>query len=225
MDNSNQGFYKPYHWFQWAHIYKKRKQAMPTRLSSLYDLRNSMLRNLASYRLTTGFSESGLRITDLTYTHNICPNDYICLPDLVGTCTDKNCRYQHKSNYFMTDIDKIADILSYKPSLTGFKVDPNLSDEENDYKCRIKLKQYAAKLLAKNSGKTVETIAQNLVKYVRSNKSNLELLTITRRLPKVSHLIVSRSSETERVGQLVESETKASINSPAWRFVVDKQKR
>lgn len=165
----------------------KPKQPAPSKLSFLYDTKDSVLYNLASYRLTTRFAETGRLITDINYTHNICPNDYICLPDLMGTCTDKNCLYQHKSNYFMPDIDKLADILSYKPSLTGFKPDPNLSNEENNNICRLKLKQYAAKLLAKNSDKSVEAIAQNLVKYVRANKSDHELLELTRELPKVSH--------------------------------------
>lgn len=171
---------------------KKPKQPAPSRLSFLYDTKDSVLYNLASYRLTTRFAETGRPITDANYTHNICPNDYICLPDLMGTCTDKNCLYQHKSNYFMSDIDKLADILSYKPSLTGFKSDPYLSTEENNNSCRLKLKQYAAKLLAKNSDKSVETIAQNLVKYVRANKSDHDLLELTRELPKVSHLACSK---------------------------------
>lgn len=46
----------------------------PTRLSSLYDLRNSQLRNLASYRLTKCFQESNMCLTDLRYTHNIDPS-------------------------------------------------------------------------------------------------------------------------------------------------------
>lgn len=170
----------------------KKPKPAPSRLSFLYDTKDSVLYNLASYRLTTRFAETGRPITDVNYTHNICPNDYICLPDLMGTCTDKNCLYQHKSNYFMSDIDKLTDILSYKPSLTGFKADTSLTIEENNNKCRLKLKQYAAKLLAKNSDKSVETIAQNLVKYVRANKSDHELLELTRELPKVSHLACTK---------------------------------
>lgn len=185
-------------------IAKKRKLPLPTRLSSLYNSKNSILRNLASYRLTTRFVGTGIPITDLNYTHNICPNDYICLPDLIGTCTDKSCLYQHKSNYFMSDIEKLADILSYKPSLTGFKRDNELDQAENDNRCRLKLKQYAAKLLAKNSGKTVEMIAQNLVKYVRANKSDIELLTMSRKLPKINHLVRTSLDEVKDVQEMSE---------------------
>jgi len=187
-----------------------RKRPPSNRLSSLYNLKNSLLRNLASYRLTSKFLESGLLVTDLNYTHNICPDHYICLPDLIGTCTDKNCLYQHKSNYIMTDIDKLADILSYKPSLTGFKPDSNLSQEENNYRCRIRLKQYSAKLIAKNSDKLVETIAQNLVKYVRANKSDDELLTLIRQLPKVrltnGKASKANSQETKENQKLVKTQ-------------------
>lgn len=172
---------------------KRKLLPPPTRLSPLYDTKFSVLKNLASYRLTTGFVATGKLITDLNYTHNICPNDYICLPDLVGTCTDKSCLYQHKSNYIMSDIEKLADILSYRPSLTGFKHDPSLTREQNDKKCRVKLKQYAIKLLTKNVEKSVETIAQNLVKYVRANKPDHELLTMKRELPKCSHLVSAKA--------------------------------
>lgn len=160
-----------------------------TRLSSLYDLNNSILKNLAAYRLTSKYSEFGNVITDQSYTHNINPHEFICLTDFAFTCQDKSCPYQHEAKYIMTDIDKLADILSYKPSLTGFKPDHNSTQEKNFYQCRLKLKQYAANLISKNSDKSIETIAQNLVKYVRGNKTDSELIVSTRRLPKSNHII------------------------------------
>lgn len=158
-----------------------------TRLSSLYDLRNSLLKNLASYRLTSRFHETCAAMTDLRYAHNICPHIDICTADLNGTCNDKNCPDQHDSSYLMTDVERLADILSYRPSLIGFKVEPDLNKEENENNCRLKLKQYAARLLAKNSDKSIEVIAQNLVKYVRTNKSDLDLLVATRKIPKLKN--------------------------------------
>lgn len=169
----------------------------PSRLSSLYDLNHSRLRNLASYRLTTNFLDTGAPLTDLRYTHNICPHDFICLPDLLGKCSDKSCIYQHQSNYLMSDIDKLADILSYNPQLTGFEPDPELGEEENINLCRVKLKQYAAKLIAKGCGNAVEIIAKNLVKYVRFNKTDKELLCMTRRLPKVSNIVHDNDNDTQ----------------------------
>lgn len=154
-----------------------------TRLSSLYDLRNSLLKNLASYRLTSVFQETGASITDLRYTHNISPLDDICITDLNGNCPDKDCKDQHESSYLMSDVERLADILSYRPSLIGFKLEPDLNKEENENNCCLKLKQYSARLLAKNSDKSIEVIAQNLVKYVRSNKSDLDLLVATRKIP------------------------------------------
>lgn len=176
-------------------------QQTTTRLSSLYDARDSLLESITSYRLTRAFSARGKLVTSIKYAHNICPNQYICLPDVIGTCTDKSCLYQHKSNYYMGDIDKLADILSYKPSLTGFKSDPDLSPAENMRLCRLKLREYAARLLAKNhSNKPVETIAQNLLKYIRTDKSDLELLTLTRKLPKNSHVICNSCKGTGITG-------------------------
>lgn len=169
---------------------KRHKQVLCSRLSSLYDLNNSVLKNIASFRLTRKFVESGRQITDLAHAHHIRPHDYVCLQDLDGLCQNKDCVDQHSSNYLMTDLDKLAEILSYKPSLTGFIPDPTLSTEENDIKCRFKVKQYAAQLIAKNSHKSVEAIAENLIKYVRSTKSDNDLLSLTRVLPK-SHLSVS----------------------------------
>lgn len=169
----------------------RKPRLQPDRLSSLINLKDSVLRNFASFRLTSKFSETGLSLTDLSYAHNINPNDFVCLPDLVGSCTDKSCPYQHKSNYLMSDIEKLADILSYKPSLTGFKPEPSCSKEINDNSCRLKLKLYAAKLLSKNPDKPVEVIAQNLVKYVRSNLSDNDLLVAIRVLPKAAHLVQS----------------------------------
>lgn len=174
----------------------KKHRLQPDRLSSIINLKDSFLRNLASYRLTSKFSETGIALTDLSYTHNINANDFICLPDLIGSCTDKSCPYQHKSNYLMSDIEKLADILSYKPSLTGFKPESDSSEETNNNNCRLKLKLYAAKLLSANSGKPVEVIAQNLVKYVRSNKPNHELLVTTRVLPKSVHLVQSDRTDS-----------------------------
>lgn len=188
---------------------KKRKQQMQQQqpknqpvslpvngyLSPIYNWKESSLRNIAAYRLTSKFLETGLPLTDLNYAHNICPMDYICLPDLIGVCTDKDCLYQHKSNYIMSDIDKLADLLSYKPTLIGFKPDPSLSQGENDNACRLKLKQYAAKVLARNPSKSVETLARDLVKHIQSNKPDHKLLTGTRKLPKVSHFICNGLSK------------------------------
>lgn len=190
---------------------KMRKQIAPNRLSSLYDSWDSVLVNLASYRLTNRFASTGKSVTEHSFTHNICPHDYICLPDLIGTCPDKSCLYQHQSNYLMTDIEKLVDILSYKPSLTGFKADTSLSQEDNARNCRLKLKHYAAKLIAKNSDKTVETIAQNLLRYVRGDKSDHELLVLRRKLPKVSQL----SSGTM---ENIDLQRRASIKSLANRL-------
>lgn len=161
-----------------------RKQVLCSRLSSLYDLNNSLLRGIASYRLTKNFNESGKQITDLTFAHNIRPHDYVCSLDLDGLCHNKDCPDQHSSNYIITDLDKIAEILSYKPSLTGFKPDAGLDTEANDGKCRLRVKEYAARLLSKNSHKSVEMIANDIVKYVRGTKSDTEILTMTRVLPK-----------------------------------------
>lgn len=191
---------------------KKRKQPLPNRLSSLYNSADSVLMNLASYRLTSRFTLTGKSVTDSSFAHNICPHDFICLPDLIGTCPDKSCLYQHRSNYLMTDIEKLADILSYKPSLTGFKSDASLSQEENAKNCRIKLKQYAAKLIAKNSDKTVETISQNLLRYVRGDKPDHELLVMRRKLPKVSQLGLRANIENS------DMQRKASIKSLANRL-------
>lgn len=191
---------------------KKRKQPIPNRLSPLYDSADSVLMNISSYRLTSRFALTGKSVTDSSFAHNICPHDYICLPDLIGTCPDKSCLYQHRSNYLMTDIEKLADILSYKPSLTGFKSDASLSQGENAKNCRIKLKQYAAKLIAKNSDKTVETITQNLLRYVRGDKPDHELLVMRRKLPKVSQLSLSAITDNS------EMQRKASIKSLANRL-------
>lgn len=171
----------------------------PTRLSSLYDLRNSQLRNLASYRLTKCFQESNMCLTDLRYTHNIDPSSDICILDLEGksnnNCQDKNCPAQHESNYKMTPVEQLADILSYRPSLIGFKQDPELSKEENETNCRLQLKQYAVRLLAKNGDKNLELIIANLIKYVQNNKTDLELLVATRKLAKRSNFVRPKTTK------------------------------
>lgn len=168
------------------------KRNIPTRLSSLYDLRNSQLRNLASYRLTRSFQESSMSLIDLRYNHNLRADCDICISDLQGTCQlERNggggsCPYQHETNYIMSHVEQLADILSYRPSLIGFKFNSNLSKAENENECRLRLKQYAVRLLAKNSDKSIEQIMMNLIKYVQSNKSELELLLSTRKIPKRS---------------------------------------
>lgn len=182
---------------------KRRLPPPPTRLSSLYNTKESPLKNLASYRLTKNFKGIGIPMTDLTYAHNICPNDYICLPDLLGACPDEDCPYQHKSGYMLSDVDKLVDILSYRPSLTGYQADPDLGPKDNEDLCRKKLRDYAAKLIARNTGKSIEIIAKNLVKRVRLERTEHELLTSTRQLPKVSHRIsdlveVSLETTTEK---------------------------
>lgn len=161
-----------------------RKQVVCSRLSSLYDLKDSLLRGIASFRLTRKFAESGKQLTDLAYAHNIRPHNFVCLQDLDGLCQNKDCPDQHSSNYLMTDLDKLSEILSYRPSLAGFVPDSELSPEENDGKCRLKVKQYAARLISRNSHKPVEMIANDLIKYVRGTKSDLDLLTTARVIPK-----------------------------------------
>lgn len=163
-----------------------------TRLSSLYDLKDSFLKKLSSYRLTSQFCQANSTILEFQYTHNICPHDYVCLPDLLGdSCTDKTCQYQHKSQYLMTDIEKLADLMSYEPSIFGFTFAPNLTEEENQAKCRVQLKSYAARLITKNSDKPMEIIAQNLTAFIRRDMKDQELLVMSRKLPKLRHLICS----------------------------------
>ena len=165
---------------------KKRKKIHVTKLSSIYDCKDSILKNLSSIRLTSKFLQRGFKLTDLNYSHNISPHEYICLPDLIGECTDKSCPYQHKSNYIMTDLEKLGDILSYKPSVANFKPDPELSDQENEKLCRIQLKHYAARLIARNSNRSAEALAQGLVKRICSSETDQTLITMTRQLPKRS---------------------------------------
>lgn len=169
---------------------KKRKRTSVSRLSSLYDLNDSVLKNLASYRLTRKFAEIGTtKLTDLAYSHNIHPLEYVCLPDLLGECSDKSCPYQHKSNYFMTDLEKLTDLLSYRPAAAGWiRGDDDLDEVENYRVCRVKLKQYAAKLISKNADKPVEAIARAIVSDIRDNNTDIDLLLMRRQLPKIAHL-------------------------------------
>lgn len=167
---------------------RRPRRARGGHLSSIYDLDNSIFKNFASYRLTSKFAETGSLLTDLVYSHNISPLEYVCLPDLLGECSDKTCRYQHKSNYHMTDLERLTDLLSYRPQVAGFKPDPDLSPEENKKMCRIKLKQYAAKLISRNANKSVEAIARNLVKKIRAEQADKELILKRRELPKATHL-------------------------------------
>uniref|UniRef100_A0A6G1SLC8 Zinc-finger domain-containing protein n=1 Tax=Aceria tosichella TaxID=561515 RepID=A0A6G1SLC8_9ACAR len=169
---------------------KKRKRTAVSRLSSLIDLNDSVLKNLASYRLTRKFADLGTtQLTDLAYSHNIQPLEYVCFPDLLGECSDKSCPYQHKSNYFMTDLEKLTDLLSYRPEAAGWvRGDDDLNEEENYRVCRVKLKQYAAKLISKNADKPVEMIARAIISDIRNNHPDVDLLLMRRQLPKTVHL-------------------------------------
>jgi hypothetical protein len=169
-----------------------------SRLSSLYDLNDSILKNLASYRLTRRFAEIGTtQLTDLSYSHNIHPLEFVCLPDLMGECTDKSCPYQHKSNYYMTDLEKLTDLLSYRPAAAGWlRGDDDLDEVENHRMCRVKLKQYAAKLIAKNANKPAEMIARAIVATdIRNDVPDVELLLMRRQLPKMVHLSKPQKDE------------------------------
>lgn len=170
-------------------INKKHMEIRRTCLSSIYTTNDSIFKNMASYRLTHKFNESNLSPTDPIYSHNICPFEYVCLPDLLGDCQDKACRYQHKSNYQMTDMEKLTDLLSYKPQIAGFKPDPNLSSEANMRMCQLKLKEFAAKMISRNADKSIEYIAKNLVKKIRAfGGTDSDLILKRRELPKTSHM-------------------------------------
>lgn len=168
----------------------RRKPPKITRLSSMYDSNLSLLNNIASYRLTRKFADTGTKhLTDTTYSHNISPLEFVCLPDLLSECSDKSCPYQHKSNYLMTDLEKLTDILSYRPSMAGYKPDEDLSSEENQKMCRVILKRYAAQLISKNVNKSVEMIARDLVdNQLQVGEPDMNLILMTRQLPKSVHL-------------------------------------
>lgn len=104
-----------------ATIIKKRER-VNSRLSALYDFKESVLKNIVTYRLTTRFASAEQHkhhpLTDLTYSHNNSPNEYVCLPDLISKCSDKNCAYKHQSSYMISDTEKLREILASKPSTT-----------------------------------------------------------------------------------------------------------
>jgi len=93
------------------------------RLSGIYDRKDSILKNIVSYRLISKFAsteqqQSNHPLTDLTYSHNNCPEEYVCLPDLISKCSDKNCAYKHKSSYMISDTEKLREILASRPAQT-----------------------------------------------------------------------------------------------------------
>lgn len=148
-----------------------------------YDFKESPLQNLALFRLTPRYSRSGNLITDLRYCHNLYPKDYVCLADLLDLCADKNCRYQHKSKYIMSDLEKLADILSYKQSIS--QTEANSLDTKA---LALKLKEMAAELITKNAKIDVEVIAKNLVKLFWSDKQECEIISLTRMCSKLTNI-------------------------------------
>ncbi|KAG9510284.1 Receptor-type guanylate cyclase Gyc76C, partial [Fragariocoptes setiger] len=162
--------------------------------SPIHRVTDSFLTCLPSIRLTTRFEYSDY-LTTAAYTHNIQPHDYICQEDLLAKCTKEKCPHQHKAKYLMTDVDKLVDLLSYRPSIAGFRHDESISSEDNFLNCRNKLRIYAQNLINRSPHKSIEGIARNLVRWIRSKFNECELIHATRQLPKLSDF--NRPSMTE----------------------------
>lgn len=186
-----------------------------TRMSSLYDFKDSLLRNLSAYRLSRAYQENNGKLTDLMYAHNICPSETVCAQELDNTsCNDKNCSCQHEQNYLMTDVEKLADIISYKPSICGVQMDPNQPDSMDLDKCRLRMKQYAARLLAQNSTKGAEVIAQSLIMLIRADKNDVDLLFSERVIPRMDRKSTISNDQPQKEPSTSPEQQQSNESSP-----------
>lgn len=99
----------------------KKKKTSQGRLSRLYNLDDSILRNITTYRLTSKLVNNDNQrklLTDLTLSHNNTPHEFVCFHDLINKCTDKDCKYKHKTNYMISDTAKLGEILKIRPLAT-----------------------------------------------------------------------------------------------------------
>ncbi|RWS22377.1 zinc finger C3H1 domain-containing protein-like protein [Leptotrombidium deliense] len=190
---SNNDFQMPIH----SKTEEKKKDSL-----TLRDLttRTSVLSHLHSFRLSNYFEEHCIHnytkpeYASSSYTNAINPHEYLCRFDLLGTCNDENCPWQHCRNYLLNDDDKLIDLLLYKPAIAhiGF-------GKENGSEEPLKaLRDFVANFRRENIKLTDYELQEKLVRLVRSDSvKERPVCVLTRCFPRVkSKTIIHHSSHT-----------------------------
>lgn len=147
--------------------------------SSATDSYESVLTHLHSYRLR----QNGDDLVDSSYANNVQPSDVICRYDLLGSCSDKMCKLQHKSKYLLDNHEKIVDVLLYDPSVAKV-IDGN--DAKDETRLRNRLLEFTRRFL-----KEPQANATQLLKLIKNSgrvKSN-DLAALTRAMKHITQSI------------------------------------
>ncbi|XP_060784522.1 zinc finger C3H1 domain-containing protein [Neoarius graeffei] len=98
-----------------------------------------------SYRFSPYFrTKEKLSLSSITYSHAIEPRKCFCRFDLMGTCNDDGCQWQHMRNCSLNGNQLFQDILSYSLPLIG------CSDESSTNDITQSTEKYIKKLFGMN---------------------------------------------------------------------------
>jgi len=133
----------------------------------------SGLAHLHAYRLSHLYSKFAQKhyqhkpdYLSPSYSNAIHPHEVICHYDLMGTCNDDNCPWQHKDSYLLDPIEKLVDILTYNPPVSGYS-----GDIKNVEKVREHLKKFVNQF-RKAKGRLGEDETEQIVNLVRKSISS-----------------------------------------------------
>ncbi|XP_067123532.1 zinc finger C3H1 domain-containing protein-like isoform X2 [Centruroides vittatus] len=98
---------------------------------------NSPLLHINSYRLNPYFSITGKNLSSSSFAHGVNARSRICRFDLLGTCNDDQCTWQHYDDYKLNENEKLVNLLAFAPLVAKIEKLDNLQ------LCEKKLKKAA----------------------------------------------------------------------------------
>ena len=136
----------------------------------------SVLAHLHSHRFRNPDS-----LISPAYANNIKADHILCLTDLFGSCSDKNCKMQHRSAYLLSEHDRIVDALLYDPSVANI----DMSVKYDNASLRKKLSEFVSKYL-KQKGSSVSQIWKLIgnSEKVKGAISKSSVVELTRNAPR-----------------------------------------
>jgi hypothetical protein len=140
--------------------------------------KNTVCESLPSLRLSEHFDcfSEGLNLppTSDFFSNRIDPFKTWCYFDLHGSCRDSNCTNQHKSDFLLSNEEKLLDILSFNPTLASVTHE---DIAKNPIQSREKLLNFIHNYQKSQPNASFEEVARQLLKLVRHSLKDTNFLT------------------------------------------------
>lgn len=127
---------------------------------------NSPLLHINSYRLNPHFLFNERHLSSNTYAHGIDARSRICRFDLLGTCNDDQCKWQHYDDYKLKENETLADLLAFAPIIA--KVEPS----DNIQLCEKKFQKTVQNIFQENPSLSLEELCKIVASKVNASLQN-----------------------------------------------------